>query len=146
MRGEVCYNDSMPQVLKFLDQISREKQRAVLSVVFKVGRLDDRWVEYEDLPVRQGLITFLDENHISWEPCGGVADVCTMSSYRGQLYIDLPFDEGLPEYQKVRDHLEHPDGTMRFDDATFVYLPLDMAMKNAHHDAPGFWENWAENF
>ena len=23
----------------------------------------------------------------------------------------------------------------------FLYLPLEIAMKNAHHDEPGYWEN-----
>jgi hypothetical protein len=25
-------------------------------------------------------------------------------------------------------------------------VKLSTAMKNAHHDEPGFWERWAENF
>jgi hypothetical protein len=28
----------------------------------------------------------------------------------------------------------------------FCYLPLDLAMKNKHHDEPGFWDRWADNF
>jgi len=35
---------------------------------------------------------------------------------------------------------------MKIDGVVFCYLPLEMAMKNAHHDEPGFWDRWAENF
>jgi hypothetical protein len=44
------------------------------------------------------------------------------------------------------DYLEYPDGTMRFKNVCFYALSLEIAMQNAHHDAPGFWEKWAENF
>jgi hypothetical protein len=69
-----------------------------------------------------------------------------MRSYAGQVFIDVPFDEANPQYQKVQAFLEHPDGTMRFDDVKFYVVPLEDAMKNSHHDEPGFWERWAENF
>jgi len=46
----------------------------------------------------------------------------------------------------VQAFLEYPDGTMRFDDVKFYVVPLQDPMKNAHHDEPGFWERWAENF
>jgi hypothetical protein len=35
---------------------------------------------------------------------------------------------------------------MKFEGAKFCYLPLAVAMENAHHDEPGFWDRWAENF
>lgn len=49
-------------------------------------------------------------------------------------------------YQTVRYYLEQMDGTMRFPTVRFYVLPLEHAMKNAHHDEPGFWERWAEKF
>ncbi|MFL9913987.1 hypothetical protein PQR75_00980 [Paraburkholderia fungorum] len=69
-----------------------------------------------------------------------------MRSYAGEVFIDVPFDAVEPQYQKVQAFLEHPDGSMRFDDVKFYVVPLQDAMKNAHHDEPGFWERWAENF
>lgn len=60
--------------------------------------------------------------------------------------MDVPVDESKRIYCKLRDDLEHPDGSMRHEQATFFVLPLESAMKNVHHDAPGFWEAWAEKF
>jgi hypothetical protein len=39
-----------------------------------------------------------------------------------------------------------PMGTMRYENIRSYYLPLEVAMKNAYHDEPGFWERWAEDF
>ena len=35
---------------------------------------------------------------------------------------------------------------MRNEQVQFFYLPLEHAMRNAHHDEPGFWDKWADNF
>ena len=64
----------------------------------------------------------------------------------GDIYIDVPFDTDNPVFQKLSSYLETPDGVMKIDGVVFCYLPLDVAMENAHHDEPGFWEHWAENF
>jgi hypothetical protein len=69
-----------------------------------------------------------------------------MGPYLGQVYLDVPYDESLPEYCVLRDYLEHPDGTMRHAGVRFCVMPLDYAMRNAEHDEPGFWERWADGF
>lgn len=69
-----------------------------------------------------------------------------MLPYLGNIYIDVPFDESDSKYQLVREYLEKPDGTPRDERVRFYYLPLEIAMKNAHHDEPGFWDKWAETF
>lgn len=91
-------------------------------------------------------MTGLDAHHIAWSPCGHFADENLMVGYRGQIYIDLPFDKALPDYQALEAFLEKPDGFMRLPNTCFIYCPLEVAMKNAHHDEPGFWEKWAESF
>ena len=48
--------------------------------------------------------------------------------------------------QKLSEHLEYADGRMKIKGLLFCYVPLEMAMKNKHHDEEGFWERWAENF
>ncbi|PNG12253.1 hypothetical protein CXK97_19930 [Stutzerimonas stutzeri] len=83
---------------------------------------------------------------MAWTECAGFANPNALLPYSGQIYLDLPFDNTLSEYRKLEAFLEHPDGTLRFDKVRFAYLPLDVAMKNAEHDEPGFWEHWAENF
>jgi len=134
----------MPNVIQHIDQIAREKGRDVLYVVFHKKLTQP--VDWEASSIRRQIIKWLDDNGIAWRACGHVASTRFYSSYRGQIYIDVPFDERDPTYQKLRDYLEHPDGTMRYENAWFCYLPLTAAMQNVHHDEPGFWEKWAEDW
>ncbi|WP_028452940.1 hypothetical protein [Chitinilyticum aquatile] len=145
----------MPAIIKHIDKISREKQRGVLFVIFhKIltpSDTSERKIPFEDvdwreLPIRAEIIKWLDEQGFAWERCGEFASENVMCSYRGQIYIDIPFDRSNPDYLKIEAYLENPDGSMRYPDATFCYLPLDRAMQNAYHDEPGFWEKWAEKF
>ncbi len=78
--------------------------------------------------------------------CGQVASETVVRSYAGEIFIDVPFDDTDTQYRKVQAFLEHPDGEMRFDDVRFYVVTLQVAMKNAHHDEPGFWDRWADNF
>ena len=135
----------MPMLIRHIDAIAREKQRAVLFVVFgKEGAGPNDWQTYS--AERRALEAFLESAGIGYEPCGQMADECSMRSYAGWLYLDVPFDESDALYQRVAEYLENPDGTLKCPWVRFCYLPLEMAMKNAHHDEPGFWEHWAENF
>lgn len=134
----------MPMLIKHIDAIAREKQRDVLFVFFHKDLAEI--ADFEHSKIRNQLITWLDANEIGWQPCGHIASENSMVGYMGQIYIDAPFDESDERYRKVRNFLENPDGTMKHADAAFCYLPLDRAMKNAHHDEPGFWGKWAEDF
>lgn len=67
-------------------------------------------------------------------------------SYLGDVCLDVPYDENNEKYQMVQAYLENPDGTMRDEKVRFYCLLLEYAMKNAHHDEPGFWDKWAGNF
>jgi hypothetical protein len=142
----------MPQLIEHIDAIARTKQRDVLYVTFNPAIKPDAEYDFETLydweqdPIRKTVCKWLTEHNIPWQECGHIADENYMSSYEGQLYLDIPFDENDPQYQVVRDYLENPDGTMRLDPVCWWYLPLERAMENAHHDEPGFWEKWAEDF
>ncbi len=144
----------MPQLIEHIDAIARQKQRDVLYVWFHGGKpsKDGKRPRMEEdfawakSPVRKQVTEWLDVNHIVWMPCAGVANTNCMMPYLGQIYIDLPFDKEVPEYQKLESYLENPDGSMRVPGAEFCYWPLERAMENSAHDAPGFWEKWAENF
>lgn len=35
---------------------------------------------------------------------------------------------------------------MRFENTRSWIVPLGLAMENTHHDEPGFWERWADDF
>lgn len=95
---------------------------------------------------RDQVLAWFDANGIPWQQCGPFADPRVMAHYLGQVYLDVPYDESLPEYRVVRDFLEHPDGSMRHEGVRFYAMSLQHAMKNAEHDEPGYWERWAEEF
>ena len=107
----------------------------------KNPRRTNLFIDYENFEIRKTLLQWFEDNHITVYPCGPFAKVGTMESYRGQLYIDIPFDQSNPDYQKIERLLENEDGTMKFPQVLFLYLPLEIAMINAHHDEPGYWEN-----
>lgn len=145
----------MPMLLEHIDAIARSKQRDVLYVEFHPREsdiqdddegLEQRGWDWKTLPIRQQVIDWLDARGIAWRCCGPFADPGQMAGYRGQIYVDVPFNEGLPVFQAVQAFLELPDGAMRYPEASFYCCPLAQAMKNAAHDEPGFWARWAETF
>lgn len=142
----------MPQLIEHIDAIARKKQRGVLYVEFHPENWgsfeNDFWCgyDYQGDKRRKTFLAWLDRNGISWQKCGPFASENGFRSYLGEIYLDVPFDESNADYQRVRDYLENPDGTLRDDNVRFYYLTLEYAMKNAHHDEPGFWDRWAENF
>jgi hypothetical protein len=143
----------MPQLIKYIDHIAREKQRDVLYLEFSPEPdEDDMWGDnngrysFRNDPIREKILDDLTKMGVTWLSCGGFADENYMASYAGQVYLDVPFDKDLPLYQTLETYLEHPDGSMRFENVRFYALRLELAMKNAHHDEPGFWEKWAEDF
>lgn len=75
---------------------------------------------------------------------GEASEEAGLDSYNGFLYVDVPYDVDNEDFKKLSAYLEHPDGTMRFDDMIFAYFPLERAMKNKHHDEPGFWDKLFE--
>jgi hypothetical protein len=128
----------MPQLIEHIDAIARQKGRAVLYLEFH----PDQWRRYrfEDDAMRNSVLAWLDQNQVGWQPCGPFARPGMLGPYLGQVWLDVPYDEALPEYRKLRDYLELPDGSMRHDGVRFCVMPLDYANKNAEHDEPGFWE------
>jgi len=143
----------MPQILKHIDKIAREKKRDVLYIVFNEQKNDndldiEKYLsyDYKEDKTRQELLKWLDENNIPYEKCGPTASENGWESYRGQLYIDVPMDEKDERYLKLNEHLEDEKGDVKIEGIGYYFLPLKVAMKNAHHDEPGFWEKWAEDF
>lgn len=129
----------MPCLIEYIDAIARQKGRDVLLIKF-----DKQWQRDTK---RDKVIAWLDEQGIQWKPCQGyIAKENEITSYDGSLYIDVPFDREHPQYKQLAAYLEYPDETPRDEGVRFHYIPLEDAMKNAHHDEPGFWEEWAENF
>ena len=141
----------MPMLIEHIDAIARKNGRDVLFLDFSQKKIDDEIdlfvdADWDNLPVRLQVIAWLDQNQIEWRECGHFANENMMCGYRGRIYIDVPFDTANPVFQKLSGYLETPEGDMKIPGVVFCYLPLNVAMENAHHDEPGFWEHWAENF
>lgn len=135
----------MPQLIQHIDQIARQKQRDVLLIQFDWELIEDYGC-WDEVPIRQQIVAWLETEGILWQPCAHFAIENGLLSYCGQIYVDVPYGEGNADFKKLSAYLEHEDGTMRWPEVAFCYLTLDTAMKNAHHDEPGFWEKWAEDF
>lgn len=137
----------MARLIEHSDAIARRKQRAVLMLEFHPEQWDEMFrYEYESDSMRSMVIEWLNKQHIPWEPCGEFASETTIMPYLGQVFLDISFDEACPGYLKLQEYLEHPDGSTRFENVRFCYLTLEDAMKNSHHDVPGFWSQWVETF
>ena len=143
----------MPMLLEHIDAIARQKQRGVLYLEFHPGKFmdhDDRsWLDYDcdQDDRRTAVIKWFDEHGIAWQMCGHFANENIIECpHLGQIYIDVPYDESDPQYQLVRDYIENPDETLRDENVRWYYLSLEVAMKNAHHDEPGFWDKWADDY
>jgi hypothetical protein len=135
----------MPQLIEHIDAIARQKGRDVLYLEFHPH---DAWRSYrhEADPMRDTVLAWLDQHGVGWQACGPYARPPSMEPWLGQVYLDVPYDETLPEYRILRDYLERPDGTMRHEGVRFYALPLAYANENAEHDEPGFWDRVGENF
>ena len=63
-------------------------------------------------------------------------------SYRGEIFIDIPYDSTSPDYRELADFLEDEEENARIPGTQFCYLPLDSAIQNQARIDP----NWVENF
>jgi hypothetical protein len=146
--------------LKYIDEIAREKQRDVLFLEFhplqtlnpyctESLEYEIKWFEsemrtqsyrYTEDKIRDEIIENLNKMNIPWELCEGLPTGYLESS-KGQIYLDVPFDENLPQYQALQEYLEYPDGTMRFPTVRFHFLTLEKAMENVNNDK--VWNEWA---
>lgn len=142
----------MVMVIQHIDAIACEKQRDVLYLEFHPQGADSdgvrkaQYYDYKNDPVRTRILEGLDALGVPWMMCGEYADVRRLPAYHGQIYLDVPHDEENEMYCRLRDFLEHPDGSIKHEGVRFHGLYLEHAMKNADHDKPGFWEEWAETF
>lgn len=139
----------MPILIEHIDSIARKLQRDVLYIAFDTKSTaehkdESNGANWRTLKIRQHVVNWLDSRMIEWRCCGHYADVNSMISYQGQIFVDVPFDQDHPVFQELTLFLENPDGSMQFPNCTFYYCKLDAAMKNSAHDEPGFWKNWAE--
>jgi hypothetical protein len=135
-----------------IDAIARRKGRDVLYVEFsgpagKGSKQDQRKsFAWKDSLERKELIAWLELQGIGWVPCSGIANLNSMRTYGGGLYIVLPIDELSLKFMAFLDYIEFPDGTQRTPSLKAYTCSLADAQANSAHDAPGFWEQWASTF
>lgn len=130
-------------LISHIDEIARREQRDVLYLEFHpADREMARRYDFHQDPIRAEIIAWLDGHAIGWAPCGPYAVVHRIEGYKGQIYLDTPYDEELDHYRKLRGFLEHDDGRVKHVGIRFLIMSLNSAMKNAAHDAPGFWEQF----
>lgn len=86
----------------------------------KAGLLGNLRIQVNDI-LRKQILAWLEEYSIPWQPCGPYASTNGFRSYWGEIYLDIPFDETDERYRLVRDYLENPDGTMRYENIRFYY-------------------------
>ena len=125
----------MPRILEPIDLIARKKQRDVLYLRFAM-------YNRERCPTRDQVLKWLEQNSIRHEMCYDFwSDGLIEIPYQGSIYLDLPYDLTDTRYQMLQSYFENTDGSMNLPGVTFCLLPLSLALKNAHHDDPGYWDN-----
>lgn len=133
----------MSIIIKPIDQLAREKKRNVLYMGFP--EVSGRGVLFRPhSPQRDIAIAWLEARQIAYDPCGLEASEDVMAPYLGHLYIDLPYDSDHPLCDELFDRFEHSVGLTKEPSYSLYFFELDAALKNAHHDEPGFWENLAD--
>jgi len=139
----------MPFHIKHIDKIAREKKRDVLFLEFHPRHEHCYELAFSDPPYdyvldknRSGIISWLNEHQIKWESCAEYANENLITSYMGQIYIDVPYDEKDSQYCSLRGFLENPDGSIRINGIRFNLLTFEHAMKNIDFDLPGFRHGW----
>lgn len=129
----------MPQLIRHIDQIARQENRDVLFLVF-----DDNPVKMLNGEARENAMAWLEDNEIYYEPCGPVASDHGLESYDGHLYVEVPHQPSHPHFKQLLAHFENEDGSSKVPDTLIYCLSLSHALKNKHHDEPGYWDRIAE--
>jgi hypothetical protein len=134
----------MPQLLAHIDAIARREHRDVLYLEFHpLEREQQRRYRHADDAGRDAVLAWLERHGIAWQACGPIADTRRQDAYRGQVWLDLPYDEDAARYRLLKEHLELLDGNMRIAGVRFYLMRLETAEANRAHDAVGFWDDWA---
>jgi len=137
----------MPMIIDSIDRIARKKQRDVLYVTFmplnETGHFDDDIFDWENCQARRRVIKWLETNKINYQFCHRFwADGLLEYLYQGQIYLGVVYDDKNELYKKLESYFENSDGSMKDPFVRFCYITLEQAMKNVHHDAPAYWDDW----
>ena len=118
-------------LIEHIDEIGRRLQRDVLFLEFHPRDEEAiRSYQYQHDPNRIHITRWLDQHGIPWQMCGSLKRAHTIESYRGQIFLDVPFDLASPEYLQLLNFLENPDGSCSHHGVRFYALALSVAMEN----------------
>jgi hypothetical protein len=141
----------MPELIEHIDAIARRVKRDVLFLVFVepgTQDLSDAMTESffqtnrGNSNIENETRLWLTKNNIGHYACAPFASENFFMGGPVWLYIDVPFEENNVEYKLISNYLENKDGTMKIPGVRFCYTTLEKAMKNAHHDEPGYWDKF----
>ncbi|MBN3813352.1 hypothetical protein [Paraburkholderia sp. Ac-20347] len=138
----------MSAIFEHIDAIARKKRRDVLFIEFyRVDAKGKRGClvagfDWPRLTMRQQIIEWLDKRRIEWEPCSHAEVPALIMSYRGQIYIDLPFDRGVSAYRELEAFFGKPNGKMRVSGVRLCRLRYTAALRNADQYGADYWDRW----
>ena len=127
----------MPQLIMYIDEIARRKQRDVIYIEFQNRETGVR-LDYRLNPSRTAILDLFDANGIPYCECGGIASDIGLESYQGQIYADVPFDKGSPSFRTVVRLLTLAKTLAEDQEPQLRHLSLSSAMENAHQDEAEF--------
>lgn len=113
----------MSQLIPYIDEIARQKNRSVLFLSFPGN------VIWDEQTNRKTIISWLDKNGIAWEKCGSLSTSWKRGSYNGDIYLDIEYNNTDERYKKLEAFLERPDGTIAFEGVDFYLLTLEQAVE-----------------
>ncbi|MCF9046587.1 hypothetical protein [Acinetobacter nectaris] len=114
----------MPNILPYMHDLAVEKNRGVIFLDFtkNLNFREKVQFEYQNCIPRKEFIAWLEEQQIKFSPA-----VFNDNGYRGELYIDIPYDLDHPTYKIFAEHIEYDDGTLKIEGINFYYLSLEHA-------------------
>ncbi|MGJ9420758.1 hypothetical protein ACHAC9_23890 [Massilia sp. CMS3.1] len=108
----------MPKLLHHIDEIACQQQHDVIFVEFHHPNFNHD-LDCRANQSRTEIINWLAHNNIPHWECSSSPSSFGDARYRGEIYIDVPYNIQDPLYLKVEAFFENPDGTMRFEGAWF---------------------------
>lgn len=117
----------MPQLIRTIAEIARERQRDVLYARVPPNSTPLFDTGWELIEARDRLIEVLSREHIPWEECMDWSPHLVVAPYDGSIFIDVPIDVADHKFQIVCSVLEYADGEPRFSDYRLYIFPLSLA-------------------
>lgn len=121
----------MPQIVETTDEIGVREQRDIVFLSFdqisEPTRLSDEF--WKDIPNRSIILERLEANGFTWEMCIHCSPGTLLTSYKGDIYIDVPPDPQSQRYQRLLEFLEDEEENCRFPGVSFWRMPLSVSQK-----------------